>query len=453
MLKRSCFLILKSMKTLCLLIVILILFLFLYKYSKYIRGGEYRSFKLKDSKTGYTPSISQLELTPRLGVNSLARLRRRNVNSLILQCANGLRRRAALKFGDSKGLFDVMNEAHLISDAHLDLLTLILSGVPIDYAFACCEWNGDQFKAEMNSLMTFYHSGGLSIERADEFKWLHYPYINFASFTEDDDSEEIAKVERQIASTIGSMVQSLSKTQLRDCLDSLPSKYYSDRLLDVANAISFNDSLSKRAHLNAVIGLQQSLQTFKTNKSKPSIHVYIEYSYNKEGAYELYSSIHMHTLSVLRYLLLKEVEEQDVYCYRFKSSTDAYQAIEPITIHGRRFFVYDECEYSIVQIPKTTESFAYDEQLFANSKEHNYSIQIEHSEDGPKHKSNFVEFLGRLLSPFASANDIRTVFRRTHYLTDKPLAFRYHLKNESMNIEESFIYKAFGRKASSLFRH
>ena len=448
-LRIDLFLIRNEMKTLVFIIIILILFIFIYKYKYILRGGEYRAFKIKNSNVNYTPSISQLELTPRLGINSLANLRKRNVNSLILQCEGALKRRASLKFNDNKAYFNTMNEAHLISDAHLDLLTLILSDIRIDYAFAVCEWNGCEFKAELNSLMTFYNNKELSIERADSFKWLYTPYINFASYTETDDNTEIDKIERLIPSNI----RNLNKTQLRNCLDSLPESYYSNRLLDVARAIDINESLPRDIQLNAIIGLQQALQTFKTNKSKPSVHIYIEYSYNKEGAYELYSRIHRHTLSVLSYLLTKDIEENDIYCYRFKSPTDKYKTIEPITIKSHRIYVYDECNYSIVQIPNTTTSFAYDEQLFVHSNNINYSIQIEHSEDGSKHKSNFVEFLARALIPCATTNEIRTVFRNTKYLALKQLSFSYHLKNESMNIEDSFIYKAFGRKASSFFKH
>lgn len=440
------------MKVLALMLVILILFAFLLKYKSNLRGGEYRTFKFEKSNVSYTPSISQLELHSSSKA-SLNKLRKRTVDSLILQCANSLRRRAAAKFEGKKAYISVMNEAHLISDAYMDLLALILADVQIDYAFACCEWHGDEFKAELNSLMTFYddeHS--ISFERGDTFKWLHAPYVNFAAYTPEDDSKELAKIERLLPSNI----QTLNKEQLINCIYSMPEYYSSNRLLDVARAVNINNNLSKDVHLNVIFGLRAALTEFKKTKSKRMIHIYIEYSYDKEGAYELYSKIHLHTTVVLRYLLSKNVEDDDIYCYRFKYSKDglsrdAYKLIEPVVIKTHRIYIYDECNYSIVQIPKTTTSFAYDEQLFISSKSHLYSIQVEHSEDGSSHKSNFVEFLARVISPFATLSELRTVFRHTSYLSEHQNTFQFRLKRESINIEDSVIYKAFGRKGSNFF--
>ena len=436
------------MKTLVLIIIILILFIFLFNVSKRLRGGEYHSFTIDG--TSFTPSISQLKLTPTFRPFTISQVPANTPQSLFIKCANELRKRAKLKFDDKNAYFNTMNEAHLISDANADLLALLLNRVHIDYAFAVCEWHGRKFKAEMNSLITFYNGSSLKIERGDSFKWLHAPYANFASYTSKNDIKELEEVNDALALDVD--IESLTVDEIRDKRLSIIRKYDSKRLNDVIAATDISKKLLKEVQINALNGIIQSVQEFIRTKSYPRVDIYLEYSYNKERANVIYVPIHKHTLRVLSYLLSRENMNRDIYCFRFKiDSLDYnYETIDELVINHRRIFIYDNTDYNTVQIPKTKESFAFDEALFIHKDGINYAIQIEHSEDGSSHKSNFVEALARMTED-ETAIDTISIFRATHYLNPNTTTFICNLKKEHINIKESVIYKAFDTRAKTLF--
>ena len=455
------------MKTLVLIISILILFIFLFNISKRMRGGEYHSFSFHNKMM--TPSISQLELTPKTGIVKIEG----SVDKLIQRSLNRLQQKASIRWNDEVAYINVMNEAHLLSDAHLDLITLIVSGLNINYAFACCEWHGDIYRPEYNELVTMYSNKELRIERADTFLWLYPPFTSFLSYEFRDDAEEIdetIEILDEDLDKIVTLVDGKSQDEylsvlrnkytiddMNDILYSLPDKYYSKRLLDIVNAIAIAPDSSLAVHVDALKAIYHSLHSLKTIERKPRIEVYIEYAYNKQSAIDLYSAIHRHTLEVITHILNmpKESKHSYIFCFRFlyPNLCDTYKTVESIDIKNYKIFIFDNSNFNIVEIPKTKDSFSYDEQLFINYEGNNYSIQIEHSEDGSSHKSNFVEFLGRVMISFATVNDFRTVFRSTSYLEEKQKKLKYHLKKESININDSVIYKSFGKKAQMLFEH
>lgn len=436
------------MKTIVILIVILVLFIFLYKCKHRLGGGEYHSITI-DNKT-YTPSISQLKLTPTLSMFTLAQVPAKSPQSLFTKCANELRKHAKVKFNEQDAFINTMNEAHLISDAHADLLALLLNHEPINYAFACCEWHGDEFKPEMNSLLTFYKENSLSIKRGDSFGWLQPPFVNFASYTSTDDNAELEEANKSLAPIAN--VDSLTVDDIRARLSLIRKSYSSKRLRDVVKATSVSQKQLKQVQLNALNGAVQAIQEFRRTPSQPRVDVYIEYSYRNERAVDLYAKIHKHTLSVLSHILRSENANGDIYCFRFNidSLDNGYKHPHELTVSDRRVFIYDNCEYSVVEIPKTKTSFAFDEALFINSEGLNYAIQIEHSEDGPSHKSNFVEALARMTEGL-NVNDTITVFRATSYLDSDSTTFNYELKSDRINIRESVIYKSFDARANDLF--
>ena len=436
------------MKTIVILIAILVLFTFLYKCKHRLDGGEYHSITI-GNKT-YTPSISQLKLTPTLNTFTLAQVPAKSPHSLFTKCANELRKHAKVKFNGQSAFINTMNEAHLISDAHADLLALLLNREPINYAFACCEWHGDEFKPEMNSLLTFYKENSLNIKRGDSFRWLYPPFVNFASYTSIDDSAELEEANKSL--TLIANIDSLTVDDIRARLSLIRKSYSSKRLKDVVNATSVSQKQLKQVQLNALNGSVQAIQEFRRTPSQPRVDVYIEYSYRNERAIDLYVKIHKHTLNVLSHILRSENANGDIYCFRFNidSLDDGYKHSHELTVSGRRIFIYDNCEYSVVEIPKTKTSFAFDEALFINSEGLNYAIQIEHSEDGPSHKSNFVEALARMTEGL-NVNDTITVFRATSYLDSDSTTFNYELKSDRINIRESVIYKSFDVRANDLF--
>ena len=452
--------------TVLIILVVIILFMSLYSFSKHIRGGEYHSFKFHNKTM--TSSISQLELSAKTGIVKIDG----TADELIQKSAHRLQQQALMKWNDEPVYINVMNEAHLISDAHIDLLALLASGLKLNHAFACCEWHGEYYRPEYNELVTLYSNNELKIERADTFLWLYPPFTSFLSYERRDDTEEIDEtfsILDEEATNLISLIEGKNRNEYNDYLRGhytiddmneifycIPDDYYSKRLLDIHNATSISIDCSLAMHVDALKAEYYSIKSLKTVERKPRIEIYIEYSYNKETASELYSVIHRHTLNVLTYILgiKKDSKCRYIYCFRFlfPNLDEAYKKVESIDISNTKFFIYDNSGYSIVQIPKTSSAFSYDEQLFINYENENYSIQIEHSEDGSSHKSNIVEFLARnLLTTTNSIKDIRTVFSGTNYLSKDRHRFRYHTKEHSDDITNSVIYKSFGSKARLLF--
>lgn len=98
-----------------------------------------------------------------------------------------------------------------------------------------------------------------------------------------------------------------------------------------------------------------------------------------------------------------------------------------------------------------------------------FNIQVEHSENSERHKSNFVEFIARNLIPYLVSVDesnvitqtenglqiIKTVFRKTSYLDDKDDKFDFVLMRSSSEtqvpLEERRLFKTFGPYGNDLF--
>ena len=448
------------------ILVIIIIFLFIYRVKRLV-GGEYKNFKYLNKTM--TASISQLELTPSDERIPISELTKYSANELIERSYERLKRQASVSWNKSTAYLSALNEAHLISDAHIDLLALIVNLKVVNFAFAACEWHGDTYRPECSELVTLYSNNELRTQRASFFPWLQTPYLSFCSYEEDDDTKEINKTINSLGN-ISTFIRLMNENEHRnyaqilrgyytneslfEILSSIPDKYSSNRILDVVNATTISPSSSLALHAEALSALHRSLESLKTIRSVPRIEVYLEYSYNKESAIELYLAIHKHTQEVLMHILSmeKDNEHRYIYCFRFTNLTDGYKSVKELNISDNtKVFIFDNSGYSIVQIPNTSSEFSYDEQLFVNYNENNYSIQIEHSENGSTHKSNIVEFLGRTLSPIATIDEIRTVFNKTAYLNKKVKRLRFKLENASDDISNSVIYKSFGRKKTLLF--
>lgn len=199
------------------------------------------------------------------------------------------------------------------------------------------------------------------------------------------------------------------------------------------NVVHFHDNLDH--HL------------FNNNMDK-QIFIFIEFSYNnfigknKFQIHPLYLQIHSHTLKLLK-RIINYPFKQSLYVFRFVIDDNKF--IDPSGIVFNYFEVEQvdvpkiigttEISYYIenfdnsnksypINIPDTTISFDMDEYLMINYENLNFHVQIEHSENLSKHKSNLVEFL------------IRS-FNLLNYSSSDLLKFLKHINYDLKNLNTS----------------
>ena len=146
------------------------------------------------------------------------------------------------------------------------------------------------------------------------------------------------------------------------------------------------------------------------------------------------------------------------YVYHVKlSEVDKKLGLMPIRDKNRKEIklnIFDETDYSIVNIPPTKDQFSYDEELMieANINQNLWSIdiQIEHSENSSNHKSNLIEFISRNLSSKTDEANLRLAFESTNYLNKGEEKFKVNLMKNA-DLTSSIIVKSFGRFKDKFF--
>ena len=145
-----------------------------------------------------------------------------------------------------------------------------------------------------------------------------------------------------------------------------------------------------------------------------NIRLYIEFSYGEKQRSNLYyKNIHKFTIDLIQQLLqvTSSISKNIIVVIAIRvlinangtkySIKDIITKLDKNKYIGTNYIVecYDESKFETMVIPKTT-ILSYDEEivLYTNDKSL-VSIQIEHSENGSRHKSNYMEFLARNLEP------------------------------------------------------
>lgn len=209
----------------------------------------------------------------------------------------------------------------------------------------------------------------------------------------------------------------------------------SDVMLD--SSVKINDTPSSPYLLSSKDDLKINIQCMENNINNiieiyknlqpvPDIYVYLEFcygdfKYSKFPLLCLYNEIHDLTLNILNQITGENIHPQRVYVLRYvindNSETLNYnnvkfknKNISYITIN-----YYDEDvdnKFDTINIPSTKEYFKMDEFLLINTDKFNFHIQIEHSENMEKHKSNLVEFILRIGKIFGLSNEELVEFIR-----------------------------------------
>ena len=152
-----------------------------------------------------------------------------------------------------------------------------------------------------------------------------------------------------------------------------------------------------------------------------NIRIFIEFTYIDGRSYDLYGYIHMQTSILLPILMeignskLTRGITRSVIAIRLKihkisQIDDLTKEICDKIINANsqynngkcNLIVYDESKYETIIIPNSN-SLYNDEEIAIETETQKYSIQIEHSENGYNHKSNFIEFIARNINDLVSS--------------------------------------------------
>lgn len=480
----------KIFVALFILVIVLLLSLTWRRYSCALKGGEYRKIRFLNGEE-ILPSISMLTLNP----SDTKRYKTESISDehILEKCNDQLIDLCRIQWNDMYGYFEDATKAKFTSDAFIDMLMLYKINKFIVYGIGSCEWYLDtNIPSGTNVIATFNERDFLehwNFHRHESKIWLTKPYLAFQDYgwsvdrslpypdkNEIDDfkiwlNQWIGSDKKQFRIMVNKESQlSTAKKQASWFYSILLSKlksYKSKRFNMLRTLLSSKSNINRTNLYQETRSILSFLDTLLQIKPKPTVDIYIEYSYNNERSNKLYKKIHGHTYKIVNNIMKIPVKMNThyVYCLRFLikdtdlpivnfNEDDKTPELKTITIDGKyQTFVniYDETSYSMVMAPSTTENFKADEQIFISTKDIHYSIQIEHSEDGSDHKSNFIEFLGRTLSSYLDLKGMTKVLNGTNYMKDKNLIDWCPCPSSKGKFPTSVVFSSFSSHAQYIF--
>ena len=484
------------MKIVILIIALILLIAFLWKRSRPIlKGGEY--FKLDLASDEITPSLSMLVLHPD----------DRNVyydqedienEKLLDGCVQRLKDQTSAKWNDTIGIFTEMNGPKRVSDAFIDMILVNRLKKDIKSCYGACEWNPFKFKSKGSNLIS------MMLNDSETKEWAHYKsvdhvwfmkeFLHYLSYSDNKmfsssrtneikDLSEIQDVikylktwQSESSKSLGNKITKKSSVEIKksqwlyDEFKQYKTSLKSQRIRNIFNGY-FHTMETKSLEclsefIDETIG---TLEEIKTVKPKQRVDIYIEYSYNLEHAYEIYKAVHSHSSEVINHIMHLPVEDgtHHVYCYRFALQID-YTNKNLYYFRSDRYkdylrkktwktpyktiiSLYDDSDCTIVQVPESNNDLFYDEQLFMETKNTIYFIQLEHSENGSDHKSNFIEFLGRVLSPTLTLYQMQATLKQTKYKMNNDKLVWKPVNDAKIQFPNALLFQSFGKHMRSLF--
>lgn len=480
------------------------------------KGGEY-IFGKTESGTTIIPSIGQIEYQSCVdNFNRFMKAKELSITTssiikyMIERAFQKHLEIARYEWGKDRQeiAISALESARYMSDAHIDMLTLGTI-YNIKEGYAANEFIGDECRCERNEYMSYMFNGNCEVKNSATMP-ISTDTGTFFSFTPKNKREiekngfyrlhEIADAKLKAIENIKTITE--AKELIQSFKTERESHLVTKRLREIW--CRFDNIFPSRINTvddplpNYLESIEEALTSYSLiseeslDQTKPRVNIYIEFSYDKDRMFsEFYRAVHLITIDVLRYIINshrfltwnsngKEFTNIYNYLYRFdmrkkiypypgwKMAKDknkyfrSYSFIgeEPIVL---RFYIYDECiNYKDVCVPKTTGRFSYDEGMLiqimdTKNGEETFNIQVEHSENSGKHKSNFVEFIARNTIPYLDGKDnyidiLESLFRNTNYLKEDKNKFSVVLLDGTdVPLAERRLFKEFGPYADELF--
>lgn len=486
------------------IVCVLLLIYFHKRINVLLKGGEWPTFYINNQQS-FVPTLSIIALDQCIGENILPT---EDLDQIIKKCSEYAKRFTLIQMKCKGEIIDAyggeFDTASRISDAHLDLIGIVKKAGFIKVAMAVNEWHEQEKKPESGELVTTYDGTTrlLKITRPDACIWTQAPFSLFIECTLMDDYDEIRQLQKLITEDELKLLASLKikepeagfltgvknaednkafqeyknkmeilpwhGEEIINIMDAAKSIAKSERLINLVKATTPSVNSLKLTKLESLRTFYSTLDWFQYHPKNNITDVYLEYSYKKERAHELYEKIHMHTNIILQQIIdncdLEGIKQ--VYAYRFKVTSDGpittpslknMKNIKHVDFQGNqsvimKLYIYDDTGYSIVQVPPTNEKISNDEQIYVHAYGNIYSIQIEHSESGGDHKSNFVEFLGRTLSRSMDIKRMRKIIKKyTKYLEGIHEKFQWKPKGQNVDLKTTRIYNAFNDLKDQIF--
>lgn len=475
-----------------LIVFIIVIFIALFRFGNKLFGGEFLPAIIRQNdRNSINPTASQIiyELLSdedKQSINEICKHPSPNsqivLNKLMDQTEEFIKSLGGYKWRGNYYKYKItadkafrnFEQSHLISDANIDLLNLLATR-EMKQAIAVCEWHGDAFESESSEFFTvFDKKNGLSIISARESRAILRQFrYNFGSFYEMERDRLIAEGlahffehDWKVLEPIGTEEEEESSYIIRNM--NMIIRQEMDENDDDNDGENYDKYFRKTCE-----ELKKYAKTFNpcfTNKS-----VFIDFIYKKAGVNMAYKPIHQRTTEILKWII-DNSSNFDIAIVRLCVTNDGVvDAFTPPVISiiesedqkiriATRDRVHEENvlgegirdNFKRVRVPKTsmTSPFSYDEGLLlADPNNLRYDIQIEHSEDVGRHKSNIIEFLMRSLlrRNFKNKVSIKNYIHNTlnYDLEDGHIAWSY--LDDAWPIEDKRLYISCGDLANDIY--
>ena len=368
--------------------------------------------------------------------------------------------------------------ARTYSDSFYDLYLLSINK-KIKYAIGVCEINSNIYlqidKEEIgggNNLITFYYTDPENFALIDDFK-------DSCKIIKDENMESSNEEDENMESSNEEIEELSSKRSPKLYGSSLPNEendYTQFKINDKKfNIIKFNRKILNNSSKN--------IFNIKYYSNKKNIDIFLDFSYGENQNIELnFYKIHEFTYLILNKiidyleisssnnnnytfiigLLMKDIEWDNLINNALKNfqfnenEKSTNELIKSLLIEKNNFQFYllnfnnyDELPKNLSTKPSTkpivippSESFDMDEFLRIATDNLVMNIQIEHSEEYFRHKSNIVEFIMRILNQKISEKNQIDIFKKIlHFFGFGDSKFNLEFgKNNSFLGNSNFIF-------------
>lgn len=407
------------------LILLIALFLLKFKRNPVLRGGEFSKYTYSDREI--VPSLSlieTLESHKETGENNKIKFNGFELFEYILfRCMKRLEEINSFKWKGVSAYCNDLNTAHLVSDANIDIIGTYLDGLNMDFAFAVCEWHGDVFRTESNSIMTIFQNNTFSCFAGDEKVQSNPQFHPFYGLISPNDKTEIIRILHGIYikngdSTINfklATIRTIFGSIINDAETSIDAQNqkiqfiqkYIETINNEKHVIALTkdflsnvdkqlrDSSSQR--VKSICGLttpvsrkgcdvtksdivrnlylrRKLLLDAYQEKFNPCVQIYIEYSYgSSRNVTDLFPLIHKHTHRVITDIIKHHESEEInsnqlyIYCIRFQLE-QAKDNQKQLVIPSNDYDLFPEYEISTIPAYKSLIDkvmvYYYDECLY-----------------------------------------------------------------------------------------